>query len=85
MKQVFKAILIIFFIGTNAYAQYCNIAYNCKKHINKHTLKPELICTLPAMPTFTITAPDVIDSSGKLKRYWESNTVCDVLENPISE
>ena len=80
MKQIIKAIFMVTCLGSFGYAQYCDTTYHCKKHINKKTLKPELTCTLPAMPTFTITAPDVIDSNGKLKRYWnEGKTVCDVL------
>ncbi len=57
------------------HASYCPSAYKCKRVPGKEGAElTNLSCTLPAMPTFTITAPDVLDGSGKLKRYWKGNT-----------
>ena len=53
-----------------AHANNCLAKYKCQLDINGTKIKGIKDCTLPAMPTFTITAPDVLDGSGKLKRYW---------------
>ena len=79
MKRV--VILLFVTLYSLVHASYCPSTYKCKRVPGKES--PELTnltCTLPAMPTFTITTPDVLDGSGKLKRYWnEGKTVCDVL------
>ena len=81
-KLIVKVILIVIFICTYSYAQYCDDVYHCKKQINQETLKLELSCTLSNKnATMPITALDVFEADGKtLKKYFETNNdVCDVL------
>jgi hypothetical protein len=63
------------------HASPCN-QYNCKRTHDDKTgqLSTSLTsCRLPAMPTFEISAPNVLESDGRLKYYWMGETVCDVL------
>jgi hypothetical protein len=57
----------------------CTIIPDLQTGVNtKH-----LSCILPNMPTFPITAQDVLRSDGTLKEYWPLDsyaTVCTVLE-----
>jgi len=77
IKYVFLFLLLLFSLK----ASPCPSNYHCKAVPGKET--PELInltCHLPAMPTFPITAPNVLNSDGTAKKYFETkNTACDVL------
>jgi len=80
MLKVFKIIFSLTFLVNMAWANYCADDYNCSKKLNKKSRVYELHCHLPAMPTFPITAPNVLNSDGTPKKYFQTNnTVCDVL------
>jgi len=80
MLNALKIILLFVVVANIAKGEYCNQNYNCSKHIDTQTRKTILTCRLPAMPTFEISAPNVLESDGRLKRYFATNnTVCDVL------
>jgi hypothetical protein len=73
-------ITILLLLSTFVFSDnYCG--GSCDRVINKEdlTFKNSLTCRLPAMPTFEISAPNVLESDGRLKYYWSGNTVCDVL------
>jgi len=74
-------ITILLLLSTFVFSDsYCG--GSCDRVINKEdlTFKNSLTCRLPAMPTFEISAPNVLESDGRLKRYFATNnTVCDVL------
>ena len=78
MKFLYHIILYVL-LSQWLWSNYCP-QFHCVKKINKKTHIPYLTCTLPAMPGLTITAPGVLDDSGRLKRYFATHqTVCDVL------
>ena len=80
LRKLIESFLMTILLAEFAHANNCLAKYKCQLDINGTKIKGIKNCTLPAMPTFTITAPDMLDSSGKLKRYFKTNnTVCDVL------
>ncbi len=76
-----KSIFVFLLLFLSLEASPCPTNYHCKMVPGKET--PELVnltCTLPNMDTFTINAPNVLNSDGTLKKYFETkNDVCDVL------
>ena len=82
MKFMFYIIVIALFTTFS----FSDVKYECDKQCRIVTKgiseKPtgDLNCTLPNMSTFPITAPNVLNSDGTLKKYFETkNDVCDVL------
>ena len=80
MKLLLK-ILLIFMIPFLLNAQ-TPCSDTCKIIVDVVTGQPtgDLNCTLPKMDTFPITAPNVLNTDGTLKKFFDTNnTVCDVL------
>lgn len=79
LKFSYLGLLISIFINM-AWSDDCSSNYNCTKHINKKTRGYSLSCTLPNMNTFIITAPNVLNTDGTPKKYFDTrSTVCDML------
>ena len=84
MKKLFFLVCIL--LIQFAYASECTSVTKCEApfiyiDIKTNTLKGDLTCAPPNMPTFIITALDVFEADGKtLKTYFGAGeTVCDVL------
>jgi len=82
MKFVFYVMVLALFITSS----FSDVKYECNKQcivdLDPKTQEPtgDLNCTLSAMPKLHIDAPNVLNSDGTLKKYFETNnTVCDVL------
>ncbi len=81
LKQIFTYVILLI-LATYAVnsSENCLSKFHCKLDINGTKIIGIKQCTLPAMPTFPITAPNVLNADGTLKKYFETdNTVCDVL------
>jgi len=84
MKKIIQFIVVALLGFVTSHAS-CYDKYKCQPKSEIDTETKQKIyslknCHLPAMSTFPITAPDVLNSDGTPKKYFETkNTVCDVL------
>ena len=75
IKNMNRVILLVVFLVTSMYSSSdCLSKYKCDYDMNGTKIMGIKSCSLPKMNTFTITALNIVNSDGSLKKYFARYT-----------